>query len=282
MITMLKKLVNKVKTDGLDGIWFRILRLFNKDIFYNNLFEKKKYELSLNLYKKHNNSVIYGPYKGMFFSENNHWGIGDLGPKIIGLYEFEVQNKLIDLVSNFKIENFVNIGAAEGYHAIGIAKKTRIQNFVLYEIDKKGQEILKENILKNELKKNIKIENKANLNSIYELNKKLDFSKTLFLIDIEGYELELFNDEILGLLKNSFLIIENHRFLLSKTKQIKYQELVNKFDDSFNVELVSNTGRNISQINEIRNFSENELMMISSESRPKMMEWFVLTPKTII
>ena len=71
MITMLKKLVNKVKTDGLDGIWFRILRLFNKDFFYNNLFEKKKYELSLNLYKKHNNSVIYGPYKGMFFSENN-------------------------------------------------------------------------------------------------------------------------------------------------------------------------------------------------------------------
>ena len=282
MITMLKKIVNKVKTDGLDGIWFRILRLFNKDIFYNNLFEKKKYELSLNLYKKHNNSVIYGPYKGMFFSENNHWGIGDLGPKIIGLYEFEVQNKLIDLVSNFKIENFVNIGAAEGYHAIGIAKKTGIQNFVLYEIDKKGQEILKENILKNELKKNIKIENEANLNSIYELNKKLDFSKTLFLIDIEGYELELFNDEILGLLKNSFLIIENHKFLLSKTKQIKYQELVNKFDDSFNVELVSNTGRNISQINEIRNFSENELMMISSESRPKMMEWFVLTPKTII
>lgn len=279
---MLKKIVNKVKTDGLDGIWFRILRLFNKDIFYNNLFEKKKYELSLNLYKKHNNSVIYGPYKGMFFSENNHWGIGDLGPKIIGLYEFEVQNKLIDLVSNFKIENFVNIGAAEGYHAIGIAKKTGIQNFVLYEIDKKGQEILKENILKNELKKNIKIENKANLNSIYELNKKLDFSKTLFLIDIEGYELELFNDEILGLLKNSFLIIENHRFLLSKTKQIKYQELVNKFDDSFNVELVSNTGRNISQINELSNLSENELMMISSESRPKMMEWFVLTPKTII
>ena len=87
----------------------------------------------------------------MFFSENNHWGIGDLGPKIIGIYEFEVQNKLLDLISNFNIENFVNIGAAEGYHAIGIAKKTKIQNFVLYEIDNKGQEILKENILKNYL-----------------------------------------------------------------------------------------------------------------------------------
>lgn len=279
---MLKKIFNKVKTDGLDGIWFRILRLFNKDILYNNLFEKKKYEISLNLFKEHNNFVIYGPYKGMFFSENNHWGIGDLGPKIIGLYEFEVQNKLLDLANNFEIENFVNIGAAEGYHAIGIAKKTGIQNFILYEIDKRGQEILKENILKNKLKKNIKIENEANLNSIYELHKKHDFSKTLFLIDIEGSELALFNDEILELLKNSFLIIENHKFLLSEAKQSKYQELINKLNDRFNVEIISNIGRNISQINELSNFSENELMMISSESRPKMMEWFVVTPKTII
>jgi len=282
MIIMLKKIFNKVKTDGFDGIWFRILRLFNKDILYNNLFEKKKYELSLSLYKKHNNLVIYGPYRGMFFSENNHWGIGDLGPKIIGLYEFEVQNKLLELVTNFEIENFVNIGAAEGYHAIGIAKKTRIQNFVLFEIDKKGQEILKENILKNELKKNITIENEANLNAIYELHKKLDFSKTLFLIDIEGSELELFNDEILELLKNSFLIIENHKFLLSETKQIKYQKLFDKLNDNFKMQILRNTGRNISQINEISDFSENELMMISSESRPKMMEWLVLTPKTII
>ena len=279
---MLKKIFNKVKTDGLDGVWFRILRLFNRDIVYNNLFEKKKYELSLNLYKEHNNLVIYGPYKGMFFSENNHWGIGDLGPKIIGLYEFEVQNKLLDLVNNFKIENFVNIGAAEGYHAIGIAKKTNVQNFVLYEIDKKGQEILKDNILNNELKKNIEIENEANLNSIYELNKKFDFSKTLFLVDIEGSELNLFNDEILGLLKNSFLIIENHKFLLSEAKQNKYQELINKLNDNFSMEIIRNTGRNVSQINEISNLSENELMMISSESRPKMMEWFVLTPKSNI
>ena len=279
---MLNKILNKVKTDGLDGIWFRILRLFNRDIVYNNLFEKKKYEISLNLYEEHNNLVIHGPYKGMFFSENNHWGIGDLGPKIIGLYEFEVQNKLLDLVNNFKIENFVNIGAAEGYHAIGIAKKTKVQNFVLYEIDKKGQEILKDNILNNELKKNIEIENEANLNSIYELNKKFDFSKTLFLVDIEGSELNLFNDEILGLLKNSFLIIENHKFLLSEAKQNKYQELINKFNDNFSMEIIRNTGRNVSQINEISNLSENELMMISSESRPKMMEWFVLTPKTNI
>ena len=65
------------------------------------------------------------------------------------VYEFEVQNKLLDLISNFNIENFVNIGAAEGYHAIGIAAK--IQNFVLYEIDKKGRNIKK--TFKNKLKK---------------------------------------------------------------------------------------------------------------------------------
>ena len=72
---MLKKIFNKVKTDGLDGVWIRILRLFNRDIVYNNLFEKKKYELSLNLYKEHNNLVIYGPYKGMFFFQKITIGV---------------------------------------------------------------------------------------------------------------------------------------------------------------------------------------------------------------
>ena len=53
------------------------------------------------------------------------------------------------------------------------------------------------------------------LKFIYELNEKLDFSKTLFLIDIEG-SIKLFNDEILELLRSSILVIENHKFLLNK------------------------------------------------------------------
>ena len=106
------------------------------------------------------------------------------------------------------------------------------------------------------------------------------FSKTLFLIDLEGSELELFNDEILELLRSSILVIENHKFLLNKEKQNKYQELISEFNNKFNFEIIKNIGRNISQINELSNLSENELMMICSENRPKMMEWFILTPKT--
>ena len=106
------------------------------------------------------------------------------------------------------------------------------------------------------------------------------FSKTLFLIDLEGSELELFNDEILELLRSSILVIENHKFLLNKEKQNKHQELISKLNNKFNFEIIKNIGRNISQINELSNLSENELMMIYSENRPKMMEWFILTPKT--
>jgi predicted O-methyltransferase YrrM len=241
--------------------------------------EKKKYQLALNLFKKHKNLVISGPYRNMFFSEKSHWGTGDIGPKIIGIYELEVQIKLLELINNFKIENFVNIGSSEGYHAIGIVKKKNIKNLIVFEKDERSIELLKENIKKNELKTNITIEAEANLDSLNKLNNKIDFSKTLFLIDIEGYELELINDKSIELLKKSFLIIENHNFLLSDEKQDRYRELINKLKDKFNLEIIKNTGRDISQINEISNLSENEQMMIISEGRIKMMEWLVLTSK---
>jgi hypothetical protein len=275
---MLKKIYYKVKIDGLDGIWYRLLRIINNNIVYNNFFEKKKYELSLSLFKKYNNSVISGPYKNMFFSEKSYSGIGDLGAKIIGVYELEVQNKLLELINNFNIENFVNIGSAEGYHAIGVAKQEKIKKIITLEKDEKSTSIFTENIKKNNLKKNITIENEANSGTFNILNTKIDFSKTLFLIDIEGNELELLDDKAIELLKKSFLIIENHKFLLCDQKQYKYDMLINKLKNTFNLEIIKNTGRDISQIKEISDLSENELMMVISESRIKMMEWLVLSP----
>lgn len=276
---MLKKILNKVKTDGLDGIWFRILRLFNKSLVYNNLFEKKKYNLSIDLYNKYKNTVICGPYQGIYFSKNNHWGIGDLGAKIIGTYELEVQEKLLSIISQFKLENFIDIGAAEGYHAVGIGKKSNIKQIILYEVDPKGREILRENIKKNNLKQEILIEKQANIDTFKYLNSKIDLARSIFLIDIEGYEVELFEENIYKLLKNSYLIIENHQFLLNDEKQKRYLLFLNRLRDNFNFQIIKNTGRNLSEINEIINVSENDLMMLISESRPIIMEWILLTPK---
>ena len=264
---MIIKLYNKVKKDGLDSLWYRFLRLFNKNLLYNNLIEKRKFENSIKLYDDNKNLILSGPYKDTKFSRDNFWGIGDLGAKIVGVYELEVQNKLIEIVNKFKIENFINVGAAEGYHAVGLAKKTGIQNFILYECDTKGQEILKRNIALNNINKNITIKGEAKIDNLLKLKNEINLNKTLFL------------NEVLNELKNSYLIIENHSFLMNGINQKTYEKFVNNLNQVFNLEKIHNSYRNIYNIDKLKEFSEDEIMLLCSEGRPRLMEWFVLLPK---
>ncbi len=276
---MIIKIYNKVKKDGLDSLWYRFLRLFNKKIIYNNLIEKRKYHNALILYRECKNNIISGPYKNSKFSQDNFWGIGDLGAKIIGTYEFEVQKKLVELINKYHIENFVNIGAAEGYHAVGLANNTNIKKLILYETDLKGKEILKKNFDINKISKNIDIRGEAKEIDLIKLKNEIDLNKSLILIDIEGEESSVLNNEVLSELKNSYLIIENHDFLMKGSKKEQYDEFVKNLNNNFTVEIIHNSYRAVNGLKELERFTEDEIMLLCSEGRPKLMNWFVLLPK---
>ena len=84
-----------------------------------------------NLTKNYNNfinsigtNIINGPFKGMkYISES----VGSCHmPKILGIYENEIYPILLNFLSNSDL--FVDIGAAEGYYAVGCAKKETYPN----------------------------------------------------------------------------------------------------------------------------------------------------------
>ena len=47
-----------------------------------------------------NSTVLYGPFRGMKVLRKSCWGDGDLGAKLLGLYENELFDKLNILSSN--------------------------------------------------------------------------------------------------------------------------------------------------------------------------------------
>jgi hypothetical protein len=80
--------------------------------------------LFYNLTKNYNNfinsigtNIINGPFKGMkYISES----VGSCHmPKILGIYENEIYPTLLNFLSNSDL--FVDIGAGEGYYAVGSA-----------------------------------------------------------------------------------------------------------------------------------------------------------------
>lgn len=82
-------------------------------INYNQIINDKKKELVNKIHKIFLGKVFSGPYKNLKISTQENWSI-DLGSKLIGIYELEVQNAIENLCKKKKIKTFINYGAAEG------------------------------------------------------------------------------------------------------------------------------------------------------------------------
>jgi hypothetical protein len=80
--------------------------------------EGREHRIAATLIRRYSDRIQSGPFKGMHFTTRSvsaGWS-----PKLLGCYEEEVQ-PLLERVLNRGYRQIVNIGAAEGYYAVGLA-----------------------------------------------------------------------------------------------------------------------------------------------------------------
>ena len=244
-------------------------------INYNQIINDKKKQLVNKIHKIFLGKVYSGPYQNLKISTQENWSI-DLGSKIIGIYELEVQNAIKNLCKKKKIKTFINYGAAEGYHLTGVLKKRLAKIGIGIEIDKNSISILKKNLKLNKIEKKVKILDKLSLDRINDYVKNKDLKNTLFLIDIEAAEYDLINSNILKFIEKSYLIIETHPFLINSKKNKKFYNMLKK---KFNVESITSGSRN-PFVKGLEKLTDNERWMIVSEGRPVQMTWLICSPKS--
>ena len=171
---------------------------------------------------------------------------------------------------------FIDCGAAEGFHIISLLKKKIFKTAVAFEINKKSRDLLIKNAINNNVKKKISVYSKANFASLKKLEIK-NFKKTLFLLDIEGAEFNLFDKNFCRYFSKSFFIIEDHNFIiLNKKKTNSFYKTIKKF---FKVEFVDDNFENPLNYKILDNLTEDEKYLILSEGRPLRMQWIILLPK---
>ena len=95
------------------------------------------------------------------------------------------------------------------------------------------------------------------------------------MIDIEGDEFSIFDDENLEVIQNCNLIIEFHRLHDDK----KNQEFIAKIKKYFNVETLTTSSRDFSKISLLRDLNDDDRWLIASENRPYKMSWLACSPK---
>ena len=272
----IKKYISIFNVNGLDGIYYYFKNKNFKNYGIWNFIDNKKYKLGKKLAEYSKEKILFGPYSGTKLIFKSDWSYTDFGSKYLGTYERQIQKRIIYLKKKFKLDFFVDCGAAEGFHIISLLKKKIFKKAAAFEINKKSRDLLVKNAINNKVKKRISVYPEANFASLKKLKIK-NFKKTLFLLDIEGAEFNLFDKNFCRYFSKSFFIIEDHNFLiLNKKKTNSFYKTIKKF---FKIEFVEDNFENPLNYKILDNFTEDEKYLILSEGRPLRMQWIILLPK---
>jgi len=176
--------------------------------------------------------VMQGPLAGMDFLPQSAEGCHIA--KLLGCYEQPLQPFIEQAISN-AYPTILNIGCAEGYYAVGMARRMLSTHVLAFDLNPKAQEVCTTLAQKNGVSERIKVgalfkpENFANYSN----------QKVLVLCDIEGAERELLNPEVAPALKGMDLIVESHECLISGITQT----LIDRFKDTHQITLIQDNGQ---------------------------------------
>ena len=165
--------------------------------------------------------VMQGPLAGMDFIPQSAEGCHIA--KLLGCYEQPLQPFIEQAISN-AYPTILNIGCAEGYYAVGMARRMQNTQVLAFDLNSKAQEVCTALAEKNSVADRVKVG---------ALFKPEDFAnyanqKVLVLCDIEGAEKDLLDPEISPALKGMDLIVESHECLISGITQT----LIDRFKDT--------------------------------------------------
>ncbi|MBI3046083.1 MAG: hypothetical protein HYY86_00850 [Candidatus Harrisonbacteria bacterium] len=128
-------------------------------------------------------------------------------PKLLGTYELEIAPTIRKTFEK-SFEVIIDVGAAEGYYAVGMAMKNPKAGIIAFEADKNGRDSIEKMARINGVFDRIKVYGLCDAKSLTESipNNK----KCLIIMDIEGAEAILLDNFIIPKLNTCHIIVEIH------------------------------------------------------------------------
>lgn len=146
-----------------------------------------------------------GPFKGMIYTNDSI--SGGYIPNVLGIYERELHPTIAKL-AELGIRLVINIGAADGYYAVGLARMFPELRVLAYEMEARGRGFIREMAERNGVTPQVEI---RGLCGSAELREDLVApGETLVLCDVEGYEDVLIDPEEVPALREAFVLVELH------------------------------------------------------------------------
>jgi SAM-dependent methyltransferase len=153
--------------------------------------------------RKYDDRIAAGPFEGMrYFRES--FGSA-LVPKFVGSYECELHGIFTSLGGR-GITEVVDIGCAEGYYAVGLARLLPDAKVVAYDIDPHARDLCRQLCELNSVEGRVSIGCACGPQEL----KSVSGRRAFVLCDCEGFELDLFDVDTVRDLATADLLVETH------------------------------------------------------------------------
>jgi hypothetical protein len=152
--------------------------------------------------------VRHGPFAGLRYPEAESAGSALL-PKLIGSYERELHPVICAALAG-PYTDFVDVGCAEGYYAVGFALKKPGVKVWAFDTNPTARDLCQAMAVHNGVKSRVVVAAHCNAQEL----QKIPFSgRSLIFCDCEGFERQLFSPETCRNLRAHDFLIEIHDFL---------------------------------------------------------------------
>lgn len=197
------------------------------------LLSKWRSVLIQNTLLQHNGTVVMeGPLKGLDFLPQSAEGCHVA--KLLGCYE-QPLSPFIEQAIRAAYPIILNIGCAEGYYAVGMARRMPDTRVLAFDLNPNAQKTCHALAEKNGVSGRVRVG---------ALFKPEDFvgyvdRRVLVLCDIEGGERDLLNPEAAPALKGMDIILESHECLVPGITQL----LIDRFSATHDITVVQDNGQ---------------------------------------
>ena len=158
-----------------------------------------------------------GPFAGMRYPDRAIHSA--YLPKLMGIYEREL-NHIIEEVCAWQPQVIVDLGAAEGYYAAGLARRNSQARVIAFEQDEFGRATLERTLKMNGVERRVRIKGRcdsadleAALREHHEIKQRNSSIRKLVLCDVEGDEQILLDPAAVPSLANARVLVETHEFV---------------------------------------------------------------------
>lgn len=219
--------------------------------------------------REHGLTVWGGLFKGMTYVD--HSTEGSLVARLIGSYEAELHEDLLAFAQG-DIDTVVDIGCAEGYYAVGLARLMPHATVHAFDTDPKARLACAELAEKNGVSDRVRI-GETFTGDLFE---RFAGPRTLVMIDTEGFEEELMKPALWPALCTVNIIMETHPLAHRKI----VETMLERFTPSHDI-IVRQTGLRSSDLPPwLKTMPQLDQMAATWEFRASQTPWFVMRPKS--